>query len=327
MSILVIVLPLIVLGVILAIVAATRSGRPIIRSGETVCGQCGYNVRGLSTFTCPECGSDLREVGIISPTAKNETPSNLWWQIVLLTIGCLLLMMLFATLFKQSGSTSSTGSIGMLATLIALIWIGGIIFLVYWKRRKQSSGTFESTSPPKTFKSRTTQQAQPEEQRQRTTAVLTIMFIDMQDYTAQTSTHSRLELAELVQRLRDVVSPYAQRRNGNIVKSLGDGLLLTFASPTEALLGGREIQQDAKKVELPALRIGVSTGEVSMFTDDVLGEPVNLAARIETLAEPGHVYFSEATFHAMTRSEVPHEPAGEFEIKGLDGLRTVYRVI
>ncbi len=51
-----------VIGILLA--RAFRSGK---QKSDPVCGKCGYIVRGISTLTCPECGSDLREVGIIAP--------------------------------------------------------------------------------------------------------------------------------------------------------------------------------------------------------------------------------------------------------------------
>ena len=166
-----------------------------------------------------------------------------------------------------------------------------------------------------------------------TTRTLTIMFIDMEDYTTRTAHSSRGAIIELIQRLRRLVQPIVQQRGGHIVKTMGDGLLVTFDSPTEAVLTGRDIQQAVKKQnvavdenEAMALRIGVSTGEVTMQDNDILGKPVNVASRIEQLAEPGQVFFSEATYHSMTESEVPHEPAGEFDIKGVGDNVRIYRV-
>ncbi len=314
--ILIFVVLFIVLGVIGLVIVLTRSRKRKGPLDVAVCGQCNYNVRGLTTFNCPECGSDLREVGIISHRSS-PPQKNLIWQIPLIVVSSGLIV------FAAFGFDMSAV---LLIVLVAVV-SGGIIGAVHWNKRHDKQRADAANTNTRSKSRLADPSPKPTDNAtQRTSAVLTIMFIDMQDYSAQTATQSRLALAELIQKLRDVVEPYARRRNGRIVKSLGDGLLLTFASPTEALLGGAEIQADAKAADLPPLRIGVSTGEVSVFTDDVLGEPVNVASRIENMAEPGRVYFSEATFHAMTRSEVPHEEAGEFELKGLDGMRKVYRV-
>jgi predicted RNA-binding Zn-ribbon protein involved in translation (DUF1610 family) len=49
------------------------------------CGRCGYDVRGLSSFTCPECGSDLREVGIVRPRSRRGL--DVGWKLLILAVG------------------------------------------------------------------------------------------------------------------------------------------------------------------------------------------------------------------------------------------------
>jgi class 3 adenylate cyclase len=66
---------------------------------------------------------------------------------------------------------------------------------------------------------------------------------------------------------------------------------------------------------------------VALEANDVYGEPVNIANRIQQLAQPGEILFNEATFHAMTRSEVPHEVAGDFDLKGVNGQVRLYRAL
>lgn len=73
-----------VAGIVLLFLHASKRGK-----AEPACGKCGYAVRGLSSFTCPECGADLREVGIV--TAKGGIPTAAWiilWGTLLLIIAC-----------------------------------------------------------------------------------------------------------------------------------------------------------------------------------------------------------------------------------------------
>ncbi|MGQ9649576.1 MAG: hypothetical protein ACUVXJ_05670 [Phycisphaerae bacterium] len=66
--------------VLLVILIMRRRGRHV---GEPACGKCGYAVRGLPTFTCPECGSDLREVGIVTEGQSSMSPAMRGWLLVL----------------------------------------------------------------------------------------------------------------------------------------------------------------------------------------------------------------------------------------------------
>ena len=111
-----------------------------------------------------------------------------------------------------------------------------------------------------------------------------------------------------LQHLRnDVVDPIIRARSGRIIKSLGDGILVEFSSVTEAVQAAIEIQHaittrntDQKPEMLIEFRIGIHTGEVTIQADgDLLGETVNIAARLEALAEPGGVCLSEDTYRQI----------------------------
>ena len=75
------------------------------------------------------------------------------------------------------------------------------------------------------------------------------------------------------------------------------------------------------------LRIAVSTGEVAFVENDVFGQPVNLASRVQQLAQPGDVFFTDATFHAMNRREINSESLGSVDVKGLIEKVNLYRCV
>src|SRR5439155_5951949 len=125
---------------------------------------------------------------------------------------------------------------------------------IYLRYRKRRRPTAVPTPAPSA--------ADPHAPAART---LTVMFSDIQDYTASAAAAQRLAVVNLVRRHRDVVTPIANRLGGMIVKSLGDGLLLTFTSATDAVRAGLEIQAaanqtDFKNTEKLPLRIGIATG-------------------------------------------------------------------
>jgi class 3 adenylate cyclase len=178
---------------------------------------------------------------------------------------------------------------------------------------------------------------QPSAHPATTIRTLSVMFSDVKDYTARTAQESRIGVLDLVRRHRDLAQPIIKQRGGRIVKSLGDGLLITFESATDAVLAGLQIQAaaanhnqgtfaDRDKIEL---RIAVSTGEVVTegSDGDVLGEAVNLASRAQQQAAAGEVLFTEATCATINRREVPFEEAGTFELKGIAHSVHLYRAL
>ncbi|MBX5480440.1 MAG: adenylate/guanylate cyclase domain-containing protein [Myxococcaceae bacterium] len=165
------------------------------------------------------------------------------------------------------------------------------------------------------------------------TANLAIVFTDIKGFTERTSRQT----LEQNQRLLDVhaklLTPLFAAFGGRIVKSIGDAFMVTFESPTQAVLCGVAIQdrlwlhnRTAPEAERLDVRIAINVGEVRIENRDVFGEPVNIAARVEGIAEAGEVYFTEAVYLAMNKAEVPSQPVGDFELKGIPGTIKVFRV-
>lgn len=166
------------------------------------------------------------------------------------------------------------------------------------------------------------------------TRTLSVVFTDIKGFTARTSSSSRAELRDLLDRHEELLLPVIHHYDGTVVKTIGDAFLLTFESPTNAVLCGlmiqetlREFNQRTVEAEQIEVRVAINTGEVEVRGSDVFGETVNIAARIESITEAGEVYFTHATYLSMNKSEVPTSEVGERRLKGIDEPIRVYRVI
>lgn len=165
------------------------------------------------------------------------------------------------------------------------------------------------------------------------TANLAIVFTDIKGFTERTSRQTLEENQRLLQVHHQLLAPLFKAFGGRIVKSIGDAFLVTFESPTQAVLSGIAIQdrlwhhnRTAPENERLNVRVAVNVGEVRVESNDVFGEPVNIAARVEGIAEAGEVYFTEAVYLAMNKAEVPSQEVGAFELKGIPGKIRVFRV-
>jgi class 3 adenylate cyclase len=160
--------------------------------------------------------------------------------------------------------------------------------------------------------------------------LLTILFSDVKDYTTQSANQPRGGVLDIVRRHRDRVFPIVKKHHGRIVKQMGDAILATFESATDAVLAGLEIQQTADGAAQPdalQLRIAISTGEVTIEADDVFGTAVNVASRVQQLAGPGEVYFTETTRVMLNDHEVRQIEVGSFELKGVSQPVKVFRAL
>jgi len=165
---------------------------------------------------------------------------------------------------------------------------------------------------------------------------LTIVISDIKGYTERQSRSSRAEIQAHLLRHHGLLAPIFTAFGGRIVKSMGDAFLVVFESPTDAVLASVQVQQAlaVENARTPdpedalLVRIAISTGEVSVDpSGDVFGEPVNLAARLEGIAEAGTIYLTETTFLSMNRNEIPAFEVGLRVFKGIAGEVKVYRIL
>jgi len=124
----------------------------------------------------------------------------------------------------------------------------------------------------------------------------------------------------------DVIRPAIAARGGRLVKSMGDGFLLEFPSAVQAIESAAEIQRrlqvdraDGKRIDL---RIGVNVGDIMVEDGDVFGDGVNVAARLESLAQPGSIYLSSAAY-----DQVRDKVRFDFDDLGEHSLRNICRPV
>jgi formylglycine-generating enzyme required for sulfatase activity/class 3 adenylate cyclase len=143
-------------------------------------------------------------------------------------------------------------------------------------------------------------------------------------------THSRVKQIE-----RDLVEPSIAEHNGTLVKTTGDGFIAIFDSPVEAVRCSIVIQQNlvGRNASLPKLsrleyRIGVNLGDVIVEADDIYGDGVNIATRIEGLAEPGQVFISGGIYEQIKHKVVcGYESLGDRKVKNITDPVRIYKVL
>jgi adenylate cyclase len=130
--------------------------------------------------------------------------------------------------------------------------------------------------------------------RPRTTAA--IMFIDVVDYSRLMSADEERTVTELQRHRHELIDPTVLAHRGRILKTLGDGLLVEFAGCSDALLCALSVQAgmaERSSVGPMQLRIGISFGDFIVEDGEVHGDVVNVAARLQTIADPGGVCVTE----------------------------------
>lgn len=171
------------------------------------------------------------------------------------------------------------------------------------------------------------------------TATYTVMMTDIAGYTERTGRQSREEASRWLALHDSLLQPIFRAFAGKVIKTIGDAFLVVFSSPTDAVHCGMAIQDrlflhnaTASADDRIHIRIALSAGEVRLrgivgMGGDIFGEPVNLAARLEGLAEAGEVLLSDAVFATMNQAEVQTAPRGSHAFKGISRPVSVYVVV
>jgi class 3 adenylate cyclase len=143
-------------------------------------------------------------------------------------------------------------------------------------------------------------------------------------------THARLKALR-----QDLIDPAIARHKGRTVKLTGDGALVEFPSAVGAVLAAAEIQRaiarheaDRQADERIAFRIGINLGDVIIEDDDIYGDGVNVAARLEGLAEPGAICVARNVYDQVkNKVDFGFTPAGEHRVKNISEPVSVYRAL
>lgn len=161
-----------------------------------------------------------------------------------------------------------------------------------------------------------------------------ILVADIVGYSAQMERDEAGTYTRVTARRREIFEPEIARHQGRIFKLVGDGLLAEFSSAVQAVECAVALQsslternRDVPESEVILARIGINLGEVIVDGDDRFGEGVNLAARLEQLAEPGGICVSEKVAREVERKlDFGFESMGARRVKNIVEPIHVYRV-
>jgi adenylate cyclase len=161
-----------------------------------------------------------------------------------------------------------------------------------------------------------------------------ILVADVVGYSRLTQANEAGTLAALKARHSDILKPIITRHSGRIIRMMGDGMLVEFASGVNAVDCAGQIQAAMRvaNVSVPEgerilLRIGINLGDVMVEGSDLHGDAVNIAARLEALAEPGGVIVSRTVFkHVHGKVSHAFQDLGEQRLKSISEPVRIYRL-
>ena len=161
-----------------------------------------------------------------------------------------------------------------------------------------------------------------------------ILAADVVGYSRMMRENEAGTLAQLKTHRIEVFDPRIAEHNGRIVKTTGDGVLVEFASAVDATECAIKIQrglarrnEDVPEGHRIELRIGINLGDIIVDEDDIYGDGVNVAARLEGLCDAGDVYVSAVVHDQIEEKiEAAFEDLGEHTVKNIDKPIRVYRV-
>jgi adenylate cyclase len=161
-----------------------------------------------------------------------------------------------------------------------------------------------------------------------------ILASDVVGYSRLMGVNEERTLAQLQAHQRELLEPSISEHRGRIVKTTGDGMLVEFASVVDALRCATEFQRGMteRNAEVPTaerieFRIGINVGDIMSEGGDIFGDGVNVAARLEALADPGGICVSgRVQEDARGKFDIPFEDRGEQRLKNIAWPVRVYKV-
>ncbi len=161
-----------------------------------------------------------------------------------------------------------------------------------------------------------------------------ILAADVVGYARLMSADEAGTLVALQAHRAELIDPKISQYGGRTIKLMGDGALVEFASVVEAVACAVEIQRGMAERNAPmaqdrriVLRIGINLGDVMVDGDDIYGDGVNIAARLEGLAEPGGICISGPAFDQVeNKLDLGYTDMGEREVKNIAKPLRSYRI-
>src|ERR1051326_176251 len=172
--------------------------------------------------------------------------------------------------------------------------------------------------------------AEPTEQRK----LAAIMFTDMVGYSALVQKNEAIAL-KLLEEHRQLLRPLFHKHQGKEIKTIGDAFLVEFTSTLEAMRCAAEIQKTLKEHDASSdrgfkmqIRVGLHIGDVVYRENDVFGDGVNIASRIEPLAKPGGICLSQQVYDQVhNKFDGKFIKLGAVPLKNIQAPLNIYRLV
>lgn len=156
--------------------------------------------------------------------------------------------------------------------------------------------------------------------------LVAIMFTDIEGYTSLMQSDEKKGI-EYRERHREIFNSITKKYNGRILQYYGDGTLSTFSSAIDAVQCGIEMQLAFKVEPQVPIRIGIHTGDIIATDEEIIGDGVNVAARVESMAKAGTVYISDKVYDEVkNQSELITVSRGIHTLKNISKPIEVYEV-
>ena len=149
-------------------------------------------------------------------------------------------------------------------------------------------------------------------------ALRTVLFTDIVASTQRAAATGDERWRAVLERFGQITADLAERFGGTVVKSTGDGHLMTFEGPTQAIRCAEALRSDAEKLGIE-IRAGIHTGECELLESDIGGIAVHIAARILGQAGAGEILVSRTVCDLVVGSGIGFDDCGSFELRGVPG--------
>ncbi|WP_297692759.1 adenylate/guanylate cyclase domain-containing protein [uncultured Eudoraea sp.] len=154
-----------------------------------------------------------------------------------------------------------------------------------------------------------------------------IMFTDIVGYTALMGSDEDMAL-EVLRKSRDIHIKNIKQFKGILIKEMGDGMLAQFDTAIDSVLCAIEIQKQSRHQIKEKIRIGIHLGDITFDHKDIFGDGVNIASRLQSVADPGGVYISESIQKAIrAKSTIRTKYLGQVKLKNVDFPVNTYCIL
>ena len=159
-----------------------------------------------------------------------------------------------------------------------------------------------------------------------------IMFTDIVGFTKIMGDDETTALS-ILENQQSLINPIVKEHKGTIIKKMGDGFLIEFLSTVEAVECATQMQDSIKSYNASDdnlefhIRIGIHLGDIVILGDDILGDGVNIASRIEPLASPDGICITDAVYQSVkSKLKLDCKRIDEVDLKHIDDKYTIYKL-